>query len=169
VPGSLANANEGGDEMASLVKREPRRDVGEFFDRFDRMFDEWTREFPFRWPLFAGRGWTGAGMIPVDEYQEEGALIVRAELPGIDPETDVELTVSDHALHIRAERKEEEEVKEKGYLRHEVRCGSFSRTLPLPEGVTEADITANYKDGILEIRIPTPKVEAAKKIPIAKT
>jgi HSP20 family protein len=80
--------------------------VGEFFDRFDRMFDEWTREFPFRWPLFAGRGWTGAGMIPVDEYQEEGALIVRAELPGIDPETDVELTVSDHALHIgRSARK----------------------------------------------------------------
>jgi HSP20 family protein len=155
--------------MASLVRREPRHaESVDFFDRFDRMFDEWTREFPFRWPLFAGRGWTGAGMIPVDEFQEEGALIVRAELPGIDPERDVELTVSDHALHIGAERKEEE-VREKGYLRHEVRCGSFSRTLPLPEGVTEADITASYKDGILEIRIPTPKVEAAKKIPIAKT
>ena len=154
--------------MASLMRREPRHDVVEVFDRFDRMFDEWMRELPVRWPVLTGR-WTGAGMIPVDEYQEEGALVVRAELPGIDPEKDVELTVSDHTLHIEAERREEEEVKEKGYLRHEVRCGSFSRTLPLPEGVTDADITASYKDGILEIRIPSPAVEEAKKIPIATT
>ena len=156
--------------MVSLLRREPREvEPVDIFDRFDRMFDEWMPEFPFRWPLFAGRGWTTTGMIPVDEYTEEGALVVRAELPGIDPETDVELTVSDHTLRIDAERKEEEKVKEKGYLRHEVRCGSFSRTLPLPEGVTEGDITANYQDGILEIRIPTPQVEPAKKIPIAKT
>jgi HSP20 family protein len=150
------------------MRREPRHDVVEVFDRFDRMFDDWMHELPFRWPVLTGR-WTGAGMIPVDEYQEEGALVVRAELPGIDPEKDVELTVSDHTLHIEAERREEEEVKEKGYLRHEVRCGSFSRTLPLPEGVTDADITASYKDGILEIRIPSPAVEEAKKIPIAKS
>lgn len=94
---------------------------------------------------------------------------MRAELPGIDPETDVVLTVSDHTLRIDAERKEEEKVKEKGYLRHEVRYGSFHRTLPLPEGVTEADIKASYKDGFLEVRIPAPEVEPAKKIPIAKT
>ena len=80
----------------------------------------------------------------------------------------VELTVTDHMLRIEGERKEEEKVSEKGYLRHEVRYGSFSRMLPLPEGVTEADITANYKDGILEIRIPTPEVEPAKKIPVIK-
>jgi HSP20 family protein len=155
--------------MASLMRREPRQDVVEFFDRFDRMFDEWMREFPFRWPVFPARGWTRAGFIPVDEYQEEGELVVRAELPGIDAEKDVELTVSDHSLHIEAERREEEKVKEKGYLRHEVRCGSFSRTLPLPEGVTEADIKANYKDGILEIRVPAPEVEPTKKIPVSKT
>ncbi len=156
--------------MATLMRRGPRH-AGQvdIFDRFDRMFDQWIREFPFRWPVFAGRGWIGAGVIPVDEYQEEGALVVRAELPGIDPGKDVELTVSDHMLHIEAERKEEEKVKEKGYVRHEVRCGSFSRTLPLPEGVTEGDIAADYKDGILEIRIPTPAVQPAKKIPIAKT
>jgi HSP20 family protein len=152
----------------SLIKRQ-RGEAVDVFDRFDRLFDERTREFPFRWPLFAGRGWTGTGMIPVDEYQEEGALVVRAELPGIDPETDIELTVTDHMLHIEAERREEEKVKETGYMRHEVRCGSFSRTLPLPESVTEADITANYKDGILEIRIPTPKAEPPKKIPIGTT
>jgi HSP20 family protein len=154
----------------SLIRREPQRgEAVDVFDRVDRLFDEWTREHPFRWPPFAGRGWTGARMIPIDEYREEGALVVRAELPGIDPEKDVELTVTDHMLHIEAERREEEQVKEKGYVRHEVRCGSFSRTLPLPENVTEADIAANYKDGMLEIRIPTPKAEPARKIPIGKT
>lgn len=149
--------------MTGLVRNEPQRgELVDMFDRLDRMFEEWTRELPFRWPLVSPRGWTGAGMIPVDEYQEEDALVVRAELAGIDPEKDVELTVTDHMLHIEAERREEE----KGYVRHELRCGSFSRTLPLPDGVTDADITANYRDGILEIRVRTPKAEPAKKIPI---
>lgn len=155
--------------MASLIRREPRSaESVDLFDRFDRMFDDWMHEFPVRWPLVATR-LTGTGMIPVDEYQDEGALVVRAEMPGIDPETDVELTVSDHMLRIEAERKEEEKVSEKGYLRREVRYGTFTRTLPLPEGVTDADITASYKNGILEIRIPIPEAEPAKKIPVTKS
>jgi hypothetical protein len=52
-------------------------------------------------------------------------------------------------LHIEAESRQEEKREEKGYLRREVRYGPLSRSLPLPEGVTEADITANYKDGVL--------------------
>ena len=72
-------------------------------------------------------------------------------------------------LHIEAERREEEKREEMGYLRREVRYGSFSRSLPLPEGVTEADITASCKDGVLEIRIPEPKHEEAKKIAISKS
>jgi HSP20 family protein len=153
--------------MAGLLKREAKSvDV---FDRFDRMFDEWMKGLPFRRPAVFGRDWETEDMIKVDEYRENGNLVVRAELPGIDPDKDVELTVSDSMLHIEAERREEEKVEEKGYLRHELRCGSFTRTLPLPEGVSEADVTASYKDGILEIRIPAPEPEPAKKIAISKT
>jgi HSP20 family protein len=153
--------------MAGLLKREPKSvDV---FDRFDRMFDEWMKALPFRRPMLFGREWATEDMIRVDEYRENGDLVIRAELPGIDPDKDVELTVSDSMLHIEAERREEEKVEEKGYLRHELRCGSFARTLPLPEGVTEADVTASYKDGILEIHIPSPAPEPAKKIAISKT
>jgi HSP20 family protein len=155
--------------MAGLLKREPkdleRLDV---FDRFDRLFDDWAKVLPFRRP-FLGREWMADEMIRVDEFHEDGTLVVRAELPGIDPDEDVELTVTDGMLHIAAERREEEKTEENGYLRHELRCGSFARTLPLPAGVTEEDIKAEYKDGILEIRVPAPEPAPAKKIPIAKT
>ena len=108
-------------------------------------------------------------MIHVDEFRENGTLVIRAELPGIDPNKDVELTVADGMLTIEAERHEDKQVEEKGYLCRELRHGSFTRTLPLPTKATEADIKANYKDGILEIRVPAPKAVPTKKIPIGKS
>jgi len=126
------------------------------------MFEEWARMMPFsRWR-------EAEELIRVEEFREDGTLVIRADLPGIDPDKDVELTVSHGILHIEAERREEEKREEKGYVRRELRYGSLSRSLPLPEGVTEADITATYKDGVLEIRIPAPKHEPAKKIAISK-
>ncbi len=154
--------------MAGLMRREPRGEAADIFGRFDRLFEEWLRMMPFRSMGFSHRLESG-DLIRVEEYQEDGALVVRADLPGIDPDKDVELTVSDGMLHIQAERREEEKREEKGYLRREVRYGSFTRSLPLPAGVTEADITATYKDGVLEIRIPEPTREEAKKIAISKS
>jgi HSP20 family protein len=156
-----------GDHMAGLLKREQK--PVDVFDRFDRMFDEWMKGLSVRRPMLFGREWAAEDVIRVDEFRENGDLVVRAELPGIDPDKDVELSVSDGVLHIDAERREEERVEEKGYLRHEIRAGSFSRSLPLPAGVSEADVTASYKDGILEVRIPTPEPEPAKKIEISKS
>ena len=105
----------------------------------------------------------------MEEFHDNGTLVVRADLPGIDPENDVELTVADGMLRIEAERREEEKKADKGYLRQELRYGSLTRTLPLPEGVTGSDVKATYKAGILEIRIPEPKQPPVKKIPIAKS
>jgi HSP20 family protein len=151
--------------MAGLMKREPRegKETADVFSRFDQLFDEWVRMLPFR-------RWTEPGdMIRVEEYREDGALVVRADLPGIDPDRDVELTVSDGMLHIEAERREEEKQEGKGYLHQEVRYGSMSRSLPLPKGVTEADISATYNAGVLEVRIPEPKHEEPRKIAISKS
>ena len=117
--------------MPGLMRREPRGEVGEFFSRFDRMLDEWARMLPFRTVSFP-RCLEAEDVIRVEEFREDGTLVVRADLPGIDPEKDVELIVSDGMLHIQAERREEEKKEEKGYLRRELRCGS--RALPLPEG-----------------------------------
>lgn len=151
--------------MTGLSKREPRGEAADVFGRFDRMFEEWAQMMPFR----AFPRWREAeGLIRVEEFREDGTLVIRADLPGIDPGKDVELTVSDGMLHIEAERRVEEKREEQGYVRQELRYGSLSRSLPLSEGVTETDITAAYKDGVLEIRVPEPRHEPAKKIAISK-
>ena len=123
---------------------------------------------PFR-PMALPRWREVEDLIRVEEYHQDGTVVIRADLPGIDPDKDVELTVSGGMLHIEAERREEEKREEKGYMRQEVRCGSLSRSLPLPAGVTEAGITATYRADVLEIRIPEPKREPAKKIAISKS
>ena len=156
--------------MAGLVKRERKgvEPVGTF-DRFDGVFDEWPRmmmPMRLRSLLFPELG--AGDFIRVDEFREDGAVVIRAELPGIDPDKDVELTVTEGMLHIKAERREEEHKEGTGYVRQELHYGSFTRTLPLPQGVTETDINASYKGGILEVRVPSPTLAGATKIPIAK-
>ena len=142
--------------MSSLMRRD-RGDVTSRFNRMDRIFDEWMRSLPMRRPFGFTWDWPGEDLIRVDEYRDGDTEVIRAELPGIDPEKDVDLTVADGMLRISAERRIEDRTEDKGYLRHELRYGSMSRTLPLPEGVAESDITATYKDGILEIRVPVPE------------
>ena len=154
--------------MANLARRETVRPL-DVFERFDRMFDDWLHSVPW---LPAGEpGWLRAQTIKVDQHRDGDTLVVRAELPGVDPERDVKLTAADGLLNIEAERRVEEKSEDKGYLRHELHYGSFSRTLPLPEGVTDADIAATYRDGILEVRVPmpaTPPKAEPRKIAIEK-
>jgi HSP20 family molecular chaperone IbpA len=88
-------------------------------------------------------------MIRLEEFNEEGRYVLRAELPGIDPEKDVEVSVADGVLTIHAERKEQE----KEGRRTEFRYGSFTRSITLPAGADEYDITAVYDKGVLEIAV----------------
>ncbi|HKU10879.1 MAG TPA: Hsp20/alpha crystallin family protein [Sinomonas sp.] len=134
-----------------------------------KWFDSRRSPFDLLERLFEGdRGAPGA--IRVEELVDGNDLIVRAELPGVDPEKDVDISVQDHSLLINAHRQERKEEKEKGGYRSEFRYGSFSRTLPLPEGVTDQDIQATYRDGVLEVRVPVPeqKQAAAKKIEVKR-
>jgi HSP20 family protein len=151
--------------MADVTRRKPHGEAADVYSHFDRMFEEWARMIPFRPIMFPHRR---GGLIRVEEFRDDGALVIRADLPGIDPEKDVELTVSDGILRIEAERREEGKREGKGYVRQELRYGVLFRALPLPEGVTGADITATYEAGVLEIRIPRPKREPARKIAISK-
>lgn len=107
--------------------------------------------------------------LKVEEYKEDDELVVRAEIPGIDPDNDVEITVTDHTLRLRAERRQESKTDDKQGYRSEFSYGAYTRTVPLPVGTTDADIKASYVDGILEVRIPIDTEEAtARKVPISR-
>lgn len=119
--------------------------------------------------LFEGE--TGSSAIRVEEMVDGNTLVVRAELPGIDPDKDVDVTVADGVLSIRAERQEKKEHKDKDSYRSEFRYGSFMRRVPLPSGVQQDDVSASYKDGVLEVRAPMPdqaQAAASSKIPISR-
>lgn len=111
-----------------------------------------------------------SGWLRVEEFMDERTLVVRAELPGIDPDKDVELSVTNGVLRIRAQREEKTEKDDKEGYRSEFRYGSFVRNVSLPEGVNDGDVTASYKDGILEVRVPMPAEEpkSVTKVPIAR-
>jgi HSP20 family protein len=110
---------------------------------------------------------TMASTIKVEQFQDGSTLVVRAEVPGIDPDRGVDVSVSNGMLHIKVEREEKSEHKSKSGYRSEFRYGSFQRSIALPSGAKEEDITASYKDGVLEVRAPAPITatgETSKKI-----
>ena len=127
-----------------------------------------SRRWP-DWPALMSEAAERAEM-KVEEYRDNGELVIRAEMAGIDPDRDVEITTTDHTLRISAERRQESTTKDKQGYRSEFSYGSFTRTLALPAGATRDDVKATYSDGILEIRVPIDDREAgAKKIPITRT
>jgi len=132
-------------------------------------FERGMFDFPFR-PLAAWRHLVEEDEVKVEEYTEDGHLVVRAEMPGVDPDKDVDISIVDGNLCIRAERRDEEKVEQRDYRRSEIRYGSFSRVLPLPSQAKESDIKASYKDGILEVRAPIDESKPTpSKIPISRT
>lgn len=136
-----------------LLSRWPFSDVSSLF-RWPESFLGTLHEFPMR----------------IEEFVDDGKMVVRAEIPGIDPDKDVEVFVQNGVLHIRAERKRESRIEEKGSFRSEMHYGEYSRSVALPEGASEKDVSAAYKDGILEVRVPVGKPAArARNIPVAHT
>ena len=134
------------------------------------MVERWFADVPRSrfWPELR-RSFEGMELPRIEEFTEGDQVVVRAEMPGLDPDKDVQISVSDHTLHLRAERRQESKTEEKGGYRSEFTYGSFARTLPLPVGATDKDVKATYKDGILEVRIPVDRKEAeAKKVPIQR-
>jgi HSP20 family molecular chaperone IbpA len=101
-------------------------------------------------PPLPVRGLGLAPYIRVEDFVEDGTYVLRAEMPGIDPEQDLDLSIDGDVLTIRGERTEEEKTKN----RHEFHYGSFARSLTLPQGAKADELAASYTDGVLEIRVP---------------
>jgi HSP20 family protein len=107
---------------------------------------------------------SGAWSPPVDIYETDDALVMKAELPGFGKD-DIHIELKDHTLVIKGERKREDEVKEGSYHRTERVYGAFQRSFMLPTTVDQEKVKAAYKDGVLELRLP--KVQAAQPKRIA--
>lgn len=139
------------------------------FENLEHFMSRWPDMLA--WPMF-GWGQGSTGVLRVDEYREDGSLVVRAEVPGIDPETDVEVTAAGGVLHIAVERHEEGEPEGRNYLCHELMHRQrLERDLALPDGAQASELTATYDDGVLEVRMPEPTRAAAPevlRIPVTK-
>ena len=158
--GSTARPDTGGPMAGKTIDRRGAEIWPSPFSR--RMFD-W-----FDWPLSTVGD--PEQTLRVEEFEDDGKLVVRAEMPGLDPDKDVHVQLNDHVLEIRAERKQQETRDEKGTRRSEFRYGSFYRMIEMPPTAKESDVSAVYKDGILEVSVPLeaePKPEP-KAIPVAR-
>ena len=139
----------------ALARWTPARDIPAIRHEMNRLLNE-----------FSGRGtgeegtWSSVGWIPpVDIYESDDALVVKAELPGFSKE-DITVELKDNTLMLRGERKRESDVKEGNYHRMERTYGVFQRSFLLPTTVDQQNVKATYKDGVLELSLP--KVESAK-------
>jgi HSP20 family protein len=138
---------------------------------YERLLPDWPGfMLPERWRRFFDVDPEHDKWLRMEEYYDGEKLVLRAEVPGIDPDKDVEITVSDGVLHFHVHRELKAEQKtKKGYF-SEFRYGELSRTVRLPEGVTGDDLKATYEDGILEVGIPIlpAKEPEVKTIPVTK-
>ncbi|HLY60293.1 MAG TPA: Hsp20/alpha crystallin family protein [Terriglobia bacterium] len=144
----------------AIVRWEPFRDLLTTQDRFNRLFNH-----TFSNVFGDGDGKLGAWSPAVDIFETEQSLVLKAELPGIDPK-DVEVRVENNTLFLKGQRKFENEVKEENYHRIERSYGSFTRTFALPGTVNAENVSADYKGGILTLTLPKREEAKPKSIKI---
>jgi HSP20 family protein len=144
----------------AIVRWEPFRDLMTTQREFDRLFKEAFNPF-FGENDLSTRTWAP----PVDIFEDENDIVLKAELPGVDPK-DVEVKVEDNTLYLKGERKFEKEVKEENYHRVERSYGSFARSFSLPNSINAEKVKAEYKDGLLTLTLPKREEAKPKTIKI---
>lgn len=146
----------------TIVRRPSPR--GEFLtlrQAMDRLFDEDVFR-PFTWTAGAIEG----PALPLDVVGTSDALVVEAALPGIKPE-DVDITVENGTLTITGRTADERQAGEGSYLIQEIRHGSFSRSVTLPNGLEPDKAEATFEHGILSLRIPKAEQMKPRQIRIS--
>ena len=129
--------------------------------------ERWARKFESRFPrMFEDFDSEDMELkLPVESYIKDGNLVVRADVPGLDPK-DIEVSVLGNLLTIKGERKDKQEVKKDDYFRREISYGSFESRTTLPEGAQTDKIKASFRNGVIEVTMPLVKEATAKKVPI---
>ena len=148
----------------AIVRWEPFRDLAALQDRMNRIFDESLR------PRGGDEDWAlgGAWAPSVDIYEHDGNIVLKAELPGVDPK-EVDVRVENNVLTLRGERKFDHEVKRESFHRVERAYGTFSRSFTLPTVVDSTNIKAVYRDGLLHLTLPKREEAKPRQIQIDVT
>ncbi len=146
--------------MSNLIPWRPFDDLVSLRDAMDRLFEDSYIRPHLGWiaPMSAAN-------LAIDMYETSDAVVVKAALPGVKPE-EVEVTITGNTLTISGETKEENETKEKDYIRKERRYGSFTRTVTLPNGLKADKAEAVFENGMLTLSVPKAEESKPKTIKI---
>ena len=143
--------------MATLVRWAPFSELASLQNEMSRFMNG----------LLEGNGRSTQSWIPTaDVWETESEVVYAFDLPGI-PEDKISVELDEGALTITAEREREQKVEDGRYFRFERRFGSFTRTIGVPQGVTEQSVRAEYKHGVLEVHVAKPEQPKPRKIEIA--
>jgi HSP20 family protein len=145
--------------MAMLTRWDPFREFSVLQDRMNRLFQDFTPRGE------EALDQTGNFVPPVDIYEDEHTLTVKAELPGVDPK-DVDVRIENNTLTLKGERKFEKEEKEENFHRIERRYGSFVRSFTLPNSINPETCKADYENGVLKIQLQKRAEAKPKQIKV---
>ena len=149
--------------MSWIVKRDPFAELRSFQHDFNRAFNT-------AFPGFLGRVeeglWTGKWTPSVDIYEDQHAIKLEADLPGVQPE-DFKLTIENYKLTLSGARKFERDETDDNWHRVERSYGGFTRTFTLPSTVNVEEVRAEFKDGVLRVTLPKREEVKARQINVA--
>jgi HSP20 family protein len=145
--------------MATLVRWEPFREFAALQNEMSRLVNNWAGGEG------DGNGGSRSWVPSVDVWETDSDVVYAFDLPGI-PEEKISVEVEEGALTVTGERERTQETEGDRFYRYERRFGSFARTIGLPQGVKEDAIKADYRDGVLEIRVPKPEQAKPRRIQI---
>lgn len=150
--------------MSTLVRfREPFRSLAALNGELDRLMSPFFETAPARGTR-TNEAWAPA----LDVWETGEELVYAFDLPGI-PESEISVELEDGSLTVVGRRERAEEAKSDRFYRYERRFGEFSRTVALPDGVGQADVTAHYGNGVLEVHVRKPEQPKPQRIPVVTT
>jgi HSP20 family protein len=142
--------------MATVVRWQPWTELASVHNEMSRLMNG----------LFEGNGKATQSWVPaVDVWETDAELVYAFDLPGI-PEDKIAVEVENGSLTVSAEREQVKPQAQDRFYRFERRYGAFTRTIGLPQGVTEDAIKAHYEHGVLEIHVPKPEQAKPKRIQV---
>ena len=146
--------------MSSIMRWQPMSELVSLHDAMDRLFED----------SFIGTRWgwvapANAAHLAINMYETKNEVVVKAGLPGVKPD-EFEVTITGNTLTISGESKDENEIKEKDYMRRERQFSSFTRSVTLPDGLKADQADALFENGVLTLKVPKSEEAKPKTIQI---